>query len=241
MDIVYLFKEHPENDSEELRYSLRSLKNIVHEKVYIVGEKPNWVTNIEYIPVAQSKTKPENWGMNLSAAVNNSEISDDFVMMNDDFFLMKMLHEVPNINFGDMKSLIEHYMMRYPDSSIYIDNMKKIYALLVNQGYEAPVSYELHVPMVINKQRVIDLYRAVDGPLYQFRSFYGNYFELGGTPVHDVKIFIDPIHNDPLYNLDPKRYLDEQVLLSTTGGAFSRGLAGDFVRSMFVEKSPYEL
>lgn len=241
MDIAYLFKADIENDSEELRYSLRSLKNIPHGKVFIIGEKPDWVTNVEYIPVSQSKTKGENVMMNLFAAVRSAQISDDFIIMNDDFFIMKKIQNMPNLNFGDMKDLIMRYMTRYPEGSGYIDNMKKLYEVLVERGYKQPISYELHVPMVINKQKVKELRQCVDGSLYQFRTFYGNYFHIGGETASDVKVFIDSQHNDPSYNNDPEGYLSRQSLLSATGGSFKKGIAGDFIRRAFPEKSTYEI
>lgn len=241
IDIVYLFKEDLENNSKELRYSLRSLKNIPHGKVFIVGEKPDWVTNVEYIPVAQSKTKGENVMMNLFAATRSTQISDDFIMMNDDFFIMQKMQKMPTLNFGDMKNLISRYVARYPEGSRYIDSMKKLYEVLIERGYEAPISYELHVPMVINKQKVRSLRKHVDGSLYQFRTFYGNYFHVGGETVRDVKIFIESRHNDSLYSSDPSQYLAGQTLLSATGGSFKRGIAGDFIRNSFPDKSIYEI
>lgn len=242
MDVVYLFKEDTENNSEELRYSLRSLKNVPHGKVFIAGEKPDWATNVIHIPVVQSKTKSENWGMNMSAAVRSRQVFENFIMMNDDFFIMKPMTKVPNLHFGNMKQVIALYDKRYPDGSDYILNMKKLYEMLTMRGYSNPISYELHIPMIINKQNVIQLYKDVaNEPLYQFRTFYGNYFAIGGTPVNDVKVFLDSAHNDPDYNSNPMEYLKKQAFLSATGGSFKRGLVGNFVRNSFPEKSMYEI
>lgn len=242
MDIVYLVKVDPENNSEELRYSLRSLKNLPHDRVFIVGEKPDWATNVEYIPVAQSKTKSENVSMNLSAAVRNEKISNDFVMMNDDFFIMKPIPEMPTLHFGSMQRVIDMYDVRYPEGSDYISKMKQLHDVLVAKGYDTPVSYELHVPMVLRRRNVQQLYVDAAGePLYQFRTYYGNRFAVGGVSIKDVKIFLDNQHNEPEYNQDPERYLEQQTFLSATGGSFKRGLVGDFVRSSLPEKSMYEL
>ena len=241
MDIVYLVKTDPENDSEELRYSLRSLKNVPHGKVILVGEKPDWATNITFIPIAQSMTKNENVMMNLRAAARSDDISEEFVMMNDDFFIMKPILEIPRTNFGTMKSIIEQYEQRYSEVTHYISSMKKLYDLLRKREIAEPLSYELHAPMILSKSKVQELYRDAPKPFYQFRSFYGNYFNIGGETVPDVKIFIDARHNDPLYREDSQVYLEQQILLSSTGGAFKKGLAGDFVRAQFPEKSEYEL
>lgn len=241
MDIVYLVKVDPDNNSEELRYSLRSLKNIPHGKVIIAGEKPDWVTNVTFLPVPQMYTKPKNVGMNMRAAVESELVSDDFILMNDDFFFMKNILEMPTLNFGPMSEVIARYNQRYPEGSPYITNMIELYEYLQNHGHKKPISYELHTPMVLNKQNVKELWDDIKGPLYQFRSFYGNYFKVGGQSVPDVKIFLDGEHNDPRYTMNPLAYLENQTFLSVTGGSFKRGLPGEFVRSQFQEKSPYEI
>ena len=47
MDAVYYVRPGDRND--ELRYSLRSLANLPHDRVWIVGHTPPWVTGIESI------------------------------------------------------------------------------------------------------------------------------------------------------------------------------------------------
>lgn len=241
MDVVYLFIEDIENDSEELRYSLRSLKNLPHGKVFIVGEKPHWATNVVHIPVAQTKTKPENVKMNLTAAVNSPDISADFVLMNDDFFVMRPVTEMPTLSFGTMREVIAQYDVRYPEGSDYINRMRQLYGVLKERGFTRPLSYELHVPMVLNKQNILQLRTETeDQPIYQFRTYYGNRFVLGGTTIKDVKVFLNPIHNDPEYNNNPDEYLKNAHFLSATGGSFKHGKPGDFIRASFPKKSPYE-
>ncbi len=242
MDVVYIFKEDAENNSEDLRYSLRSLQNLPHNKDFIAGDKPAWATNIRHIPVAQMKTKSENWSMNLSATVKSLEVSDNFLMMNDDFFIMKKLSTMPNLNMGMMADVITLYKQRYPEGSTYIDKMCRLYEILKLQGYDNPVSYELHTPMILSKQKVIDFYSKMQGQqILQFRTYYGNYYNLGGEPVEDVKIFLDNKHNSPDYTINPEQYLTEQVFISSTGGAFKKGLVGDFIRKSFPNKSIYEV
>ena len=45
LDVVYCVKELITN--EELRYSLRSLRNLPHRKVWIFGGCPKWVNTEE--------------------------------------------------------------------------------------------------------------------------------------------------------------------------------------------------
>ncbi len=241
MDIVYLFKEDPGNNSEELRYSLRSLKNIPHNKVFIVGEKPAWAVNVEYIPVPQSGTKRQNVKRNRYAAVNSELLSDDFILMNDDFFFMKPISSMPTLNFGRIEDVLRQYNDRYPEGSDYIATMTQQYDMLRERGFTDPMSYELHMPMVLNKHKVRRIHQETDVLPPQFRTYYGNLYAIGGETVPDVKVFLEPAHNDPAYTSNPAGYLEAQTFLSATGGSFKRGLPGEFVRSRFPEKSQYEL
>lgn len=241
MDIVYLVKTDPENDSEELRYSLRSLKNVPHDKVVLVGEKPDWATNVTFIPVPQVYTKPVNVGMNMRAAVASELISEEFILMNDDFFFMKPITQMPTLNFGFMKDVLELYRRRYPQGSAYMESMEALYNLLRSKGVEQPVSYELHLPMVFSKSKIQLMWDTVKGPLYQFRTYYGNHYMVVGQSVSDVKVFLGSEHNDPAYETNPQAYLEAQTFLSATGGSFKRGLPGDFIRAQFQDKSVYEL
>jgi len=241
MDFVYTFKEDHENDSEELRYSLRSLANIPHGRVFIVGEKPQWAQNVIHIPVAQDKSKNENVGLNIRTAVTSQAISDDFVLMNDDFFFMKPFDSLPVWHFGDMKHVIEHYERRYQEETAYISNMRHSYSLLQKLGIQQPISYELHAPMIINKHKAREMLDQFQNRrMYQFRSLYGNLYAVGGEETADFKVFLDPVHNSPAYNLQPISYLEQQAFLSATGGSFKRGDVGKFIRHTFSEKCTYE-
>lgn len=240
MDIVYFVKTDPENDSEELRYSFRSLTNLPHGRVFVVGEKPDWATNIEFIPIPQTGTKSENVHANLLAAINSEDISDTFVLMNDDFFIMKPMKNMPDYDFGPLKDVINAYGQRYPEVTEYIERKKMMYAHLLEAGFKDPRSYELHVPMMIDKLAARRIIANAKGRLYQFRTYYGNYAGLDSTTIKDVKIFLDPTHNDPAYTAEPESYMKSQQFLSATGGSFKRGAPGEFIRRAFPVKSVYE-
>ena len=67
MDIVYPIKKTIKN--EDLRYSLRSLCNIEHNKVFIIGELPDWVSEeVYYIPVQQNLDRYEATTNNIKIA-----------------------------------------------------------------------------------------------------------------------------------------------------------------------------
>lgn len=239
IDVVYVVKNNPDNDSAELRYSLRTLQNLPHRHVFLAGEKPNWATNVFHIPVAQDAYKYQNVTKNLLVAISDERLSDDFILMNDDFFVMKPLEQLPNLHFGDMKTIIERYDTRYPEGSPYITNMKHLYNLLRGRGIDTPISYELHTPMVFSKHKFRQMLDSSERR-FQTRSYYGNMYSVGGTATEDVKLFLDSRHNPGLYRSNPQKYLQSQTLLSVTGGSFGRGLPGEYIRAAFDEPSVYE-
>ena len=86
MDLVYICRS---GDNEELRYSIRSMvANVPHDNLWVVGGKPSWYIG-KHIPVKQSDDKYDNARNNLKAIVESSEISDRFILVNDDFYVTK--------------------------------------------------------------------------------------------------------------------------------------------------------
>ena len=88
MDIVYVLK--PDFQNEELRYSLRSLENFPHDKVWFVGGQPNELTPDGRLNIRQwGDTKWERVKNMLARVCVADDISEDFWLFNDDFFILK--------------------------------------------------------------------------------------------------------------------------------------------------------
>src|SRR5690606_30767194 len=95
MDVVYPLP--PKRAAyEELRYSLRSLANLPHDRVFIAGGLPNWVDNVEHIETVQEwPSKYVNLCVNIASACCDDRVSDPFILFNDDFFVMEPVEQVP--------------------------------------------------------------------------------------------------------------------------------------------------
>ncbi|HRN29777.1 MAG TPA: hypothetical protein PK890_08770, partial [Terrimesophilobacter sp.] len=94
LDLVYLVR--PGNNNPELRMSLRSLKNFPHGKVWIVGHKPNWVANVRHIKGNPTNNSHANVFLNVLAACEHPDTPDEFVIMNDDFYITRPIQKIPN-------------------------------------------------------------------------------------------------------------------------------------------------
>lgn len=85
-DIVYVVKDTKTN--EELKYSLRSLVNFPHKRVWFYGGCPRDLNPDFHIKVDQNQpTKWANIFMMFKMVCDNPTITKNFWLFNDDFFL----------------------------------------------------------------------------------------------------------------------------------------------------------
>lgn len=78
------------NQDEELRYSLRALcKNMLDlNKLIVVGHKPDFLTGVQHIACEDNHEKPwKNVLEKTRLASHLPGITDEFLLMNDDFFM----------------------------------------------------------------------------------------------------------------------------------------------------------
>lgn len=224
MDIVYFVKDTKQN--EELRYSLRSLKNFPHDKVWFYGGCPDGLKPDHHVYVKQDQpTKWANIFKMFKLACINNEISKDFWLFNDDFFVMKPVKEGPNYYEGDLYKRVVTLEDKHNGITPYSQQLRYTLQELEGMGCNT-INYALHVPMLINRKKGQELSNIINGPM--IRCVYGNYFEVGGKHHSDFKI--DSI---------TKEYKDESYL-STNDRSFKYGVVGQQIRDIFKDKSKYE-
>jgi hypothetical protein len=194
MDYVYICKY---GENEELRYSIRSVEaNLPPGKIWVVGGKPSWYSG-NYIPVEQSAGKQHSAIKNLSAIVQSDQIQEDFVLMNDDFFVVKPVKEIKTYHGGSLKDKIDLRREITPGSR-YLDLLLKTYKVLQKIGIAEILDYEIHVPMKISKTGL----REALGFGTQWRSTYGNTHRVGGEKIEDVKVYGSIDLSDLSYSID---------------------------------------
>lgn len=182
MDVVYFVKDGIHND--ELRHSIRSVcKNMPYRRIWIFGGCPkNIVPDVRVRVEQEGKTKWDKVHAMFKMAAENKEISDDFVLMNDDFFVMKPITKIDTIHRG----LLEDHV-KVLGTGQYRRMLEGIDAELKKRG-KSTYSYELHTPFVYNKKKLLKLLN--DNPnLRCTRTMYGNLYKIGGKRASDVKIF----------------------------------------------------
>lgn len=217
--------------SEELRYALRSLvAHLPHGRVWLVGHRPRWAVDVEHLPVPQTGTKFQNSTAAVRAACEHPDVSEEFVLTNDDMFLMHaQAGGMPVLHRGPLHEVEVYHASR--QSGDYLRGMRETAALLADLGHRDPVSYELHVPMTVDKTGMLDaldLGQHLD--VLHKRTLYGNLAGVGGQPIEDVKI----LHRAP------RGYTSDSLFLSTMPDSFAYGEVGKFIRGAFPDPSPYE-
>ncbi|MEW2066639.1 hypothetical protein [Streptomyces sp. NPDC007346] len=227
-DIVIPVREGDRNP--ELRYALRAIAaNVPHRQVWIAGHIPPWVVGVGHIPTRQTATKYENSRANWKAAVDHDGVADDFLIFNDDFFAMRKVQRVPPMHRGLLADVEQHFLRRVR-AGRYLMGMRQTAGLLADLGIERPLSYELHMPMLLNKARYLEVWEIANRVRYPHsRTLYGNYWQIGGSRVADPKVLTRG-----------SAYPRGLSWLSTMPDSFEHGQVGAYIRSQFPAASPYE-
>ncbi|MFF4755556.1 hypothetical protein [Streptomyces sp. NPDC001270] len=225
-DIVVPVRETAVN--EQLRYALRTwTANLPYRKVWVVGYRPTWLRNVEHIPTVQLGTKYENTTLAVRAACEHPDVADRFLLMNDDFFVMQRQTEMPLLHRGPVREVERLYAARANED--YLSGMRQTRDLLISLGYEDPLSYELHVPLPVEKAGMLEALNVGRHlPVVHKRTLYGTLAGLGGRRIEDVKV----LHRGPRFSHGP--------FLSTMHDAFANGMVGRHIRTAFSRPSHYE-
>lgn len=203
LDIVYFIKNTPHN--EEFRYSLRSVcQNMPFNRVWVFGGCPQKIVPDVRVRVEQTgRTKWDKVRNMYKLVCENKEITDDFIMFNDDFYVMRPTDRLVPLYRGSLSEHISVLESKRP--SEYSKLLRRCRDVLGGE----PLSYELHTPFIFNKEKLLRLLE--DYPdAHCMRTMYGNLYKIGGEQSNDVKIF--DIH--PQFAYQESRFLstDDSVV-----------------------------
>jgi hypothetical protein len=236
MDAVYLFGGT--DDGAQLRHSLRTVANLRQvDRVVVAGLAPDWLSgDVLHVP-------PDNHGpgkhadtwANLRAACLDRRLSDEFVLMNDDFFVLAPVDAVPVWHDG----VLSGRALRTAHQDKRRDETLRVVEALA-APHAGRLSYELHVPIVMHRHLMGALMRRVeelrpgrrgvfDPPVWK-RTLYGNVAHPGeGTRHADVKI----------RDFDRVPAVGD-LFTSTSDYTWRRGQVGRWLRERFDRPSPFE-
>lgn len=203
MDILITYRHTFGND---LKYCIRAIEKHAKgiDNIYVVGDKP-LNADAKHIPCSHYNyidNKLASTWQKVYEASKLKELSDDFVLFSDDYFLTK------DVDFTTYKNKVRKYdldrdaegkKISLVESNGYI----KVRLLTANylraRGYTFK-NYDLHCPMILNKKKVIELSerfpwkrKLISGfAPYALKSVYGNYFKEPCEVFSDNKILLHP-------------------------------------------------
>lgn len=197
------------NDSGELECCLNLIKqNVPHRQIHIAQD---W--NKVY---RQGAIPHINVILKLKHLIEtNPKLSEEFYLFNDDFFVMKPIDKIP---YYYRSTMTEHRFSR--KIGAYAFAIRNTLSWVGVNG----LSYEMHIPMKMNKHNVMSLITEIERtfatartPL--IRSLYGNRFNVGGEKIPDVKDIPDFV---------------DKTFLSTSEKSFKSLPIGEYIRQHVV-------
>lgn len=217
MDIVYAIGRGSTWRNNELRYSLRSLKNIEHAKVFIVGDLPHWVTGVIHIPAKDHLTRKQLSIYNkISLAAQDERVSDDFIYFADDYYVLKPC-KVGLYHSGPLSRMLTKYAGKYRQA---VQNT-------IDIGGQN--NYDIHTPFVYNKKRWDELIWLDWSKEYVIKSAYIRGTE--GTEIEDAKVNTSLPYSDLVEKVSDWDFLSSGLL----NPAMMK-----FLRDKFPTKCQYE-
>lgn len=217
MDVLYVLGKGSKYNNAELRFSLRSLQKFLTgvDRVVIVGERPSFVKNVEHLPYKEQYSIPDiNIYLKIKHACENG-ISDKFLFVNDDHFLLDYFDTEKFPNFAE--GTVDEYLKKRKALNDYTRRVKRA------APGDSPF-FDVHTPIVYERKKFLDMkYDMVDGQT--IKTLYGYTYKLEPTPFTDLKITSAQdliVHkNTPIFSTRPRitaglwRAIEETYTLSS--------------------------
>jgi hypothetical protein len=214
IDVVYILRNKGTRwRNEEIRYSLRSIeKHLDFNNVFIVGELPSWALS-EKITLIKADdpygNKLRNAIHKITLACKDEKVSDNFILMNDDFFFLKKTEKIEYFNKGKLAVSKRDHSTK---GGYYYRAICSTLDMLRAGGVKDPVDYEVHYPIIFNKQKFLKMAAGITETDYLFRSVYCNLNNITSKYRADVKVFnrrqLSNKKTKDLISIDEKMALD---------------------------------
>ena len=178
-DILYAVRHGEAN--EALKFSLRSLANLPHRRVFIAGYCPSWVRGVTVVETPRRANKFDSIEENVRRGLRHPEIGENVVYMNDDFYITRPIDKVPITHGGPVD--------QYNGQQELKTRMRRTLQHLREECPEEQqfLTYDgVHMPLPLWKFGV-NAILEFDKPGTLWRTYYGNCAEIGGVQVPNTK------------------------------------------------------
>ncbi len=177
-DVLYVVRQGDKNAA--LRYSLRSLGNLPHRRVFIAGYCPDWVRGVTAVEAPRRSNKFDSIEENVRHGVLHPDMGEHVVYMNDDFYITQPIDQVPVTHGG----LINQYLGQQ-ELKIRMRQTERILADEF-EGAELYAYDGIHMPLPLVTDSARGLLTSIpQGCLW--RTWYGNCMRIGGVLIANAK------------------------------------------------------
>lgn len=171
----------------ELKYALRSIeKHVQFDRVFIIGDKPDWLCNVTHIPFKDNpniESKERNI-MQKILEVCKTDISQQFMFSNDDIFILK---DIPNDYPAYYSGLLPYHKGTI---GAYKKSVNNTVEVLTEKGLNC-LNYDIHRPCLYDKDLFPEVMSRYDWRKpygYVIKSLYFNSIGVKGVSSYDLKI-----------------------------------------------------
>ena len=190
MDIVITTDREPGRHAEtRLRFALRSLRNIPHENVFIAGAMP--AIPVKELSLIRQRSRYKTEAALFQSMAMREDLTEDFIVMPDNCVILDpyMVREFANV--GNLK--------RRPEE---MERMRGAIAYLLHKGCPTCIDYELDLPMVFNRTKVLELVEDIGADSdMMFRTAYFNTYPRKHLRIGNPLIEVWTHHMDPLLSI----------------------------------------
>jgi hypothetical protein len=174
-DIVYFIGAAQPEGELEFKYSLRSLRNLPHRKVWVMSPAlPEWIQKVDWIEWSQQLEKQLDISEKYKALARiEDDMTDEVIIMDDDFYITKPINDVPLMYNTSLEAMCSI------QNNDYISNahgyaLHNSLRLLREQNLGWPLGASLHVPFPITRSELPIHLEDGYGP-YEWKSIWLNW------------------------------------------------------------------
>ena len=156
-------------------------------------------------------------------------MSDNFVLMNDDFFFLKRTENVEYFNKGKLEASRKNHSTH---GGYYYRAISDTMEMLRDMGIDHPTDFEVHYPIIFNKHKLLKTLEKISQEEgFLFRSIYGNLNNIESKYRRDVKVF----------NIEQFRRSRLKDFMSTDEKIVTDIRFQKWIDNRFKEKSSFEI
>lgn len=236
IDVVIPLGKGSTSANNELRFCLRSIEQNLegYRNIWIIGQKPKFLRNIKHLPYDEYHPKANNIHDKIKRACECGEISDNFILFNDDYFLTEKV-DAPTYPYYYSKEAYNEAMNRPkpdPYRTIVEDTGKAL-----GEGF---FYADIHCPIVINKDVFLSQpYNRKTEHGILVKSTYLHHLRQSKNGITCMQRF-DPIMRKPKTRLEIEAMLLTTDMISIHDEAINNDFI-EWIEATFPYHSKYEI